>query len=454
MATTSPSIKLIRASDGSGNASAATVQAIRSGGATTIQVDTVQGIPDNFYASMGTPHTFTDPVTGETITVISEATAVDFEGHVDGTDLEIDAIGAGYVDNGSAVGDIIVIRPTTSYANNIADILDVEHNDNGTHGAVTADSLDVSGATTLASLLVGGFDPTVRNLYANAIINGGCMVAQRAAPNISTSYQYGKVDRFAAKGSGTAVSAGTINQNTSTLVAAQKGYEIKLAGVTITGTGIVYLRYRMEAKDALMFKNAATSFSCRVHHDVGSAINATVYIRKANAADNFAAVTDIANSGAVSIPNNTGTLLKFENINTGNIGDVSNGIEIEIQLACGAVTTKNFSFGEFVFSLGAKANAFNPDPYQDVFARCQRYYQVSSNWSWRKYVSNVHRETMKLPVEMRTTPTIAYTAPLGNLGANSTSTNYDQINVDVQYTAGGSGVIDGTWSSISLTAEL
>lgn len=132
MATTSPSIKLIRASDGSGNASAATVQNTRSPGATTIQVDTVQGIPDNFYASMGTPHTFTDPVTGETITVISEASAVDFEGHVDGTNLEIDDIAAGYTDNGSAVGDIVIIRPVTSYANNIADVLDVSHNDDGT----------------------------------------------------------------------------------------------------------------------------------------------------------------------------------------------------------------------------------------------------------------------------------------------------------------------------------
>lgn len=132
MATTSPSIKLIRASDGSGNASAATVQNTRSPLATTIQVDTVQGIPDNFYATMGTPHTFTDPVTGETITVISEATAVDFEGHVDGSNLEIDDIAAGYTDNGSAVGDIVVIRPTTPYANNIADVLDVAHNDNGT----------------------------------------------------------------------------------------------------------------------------------------------------------------------------------------------------------------------------------------------------------------------------------------------------------------------------------
>lgn len=131
------SIDLIRASNGSGNASAATVQSIRSPAATTLDVDTVQGINDTFCATMGTPHTFTDPVTSETITVISEATAVDFTGHVDGSNLEIDTIAPGYTDNGSAVGDIIIIRPTTQWSDNVADVLGVSLNDDGTLKAVT-----------------------------------------------------------------------------------------------------------------------------------------------------------------------------------------------------------------------------------------------------------------------------------------------------------------------------
>lgn len=134
-----PSIQRIRTSDGTGNASVATVQTTRSGGASTIIVDTVQGIPDTFYGSMGTPHTFVDPVTSETITVISEATAVDFTGHVDGSNLEIDEIAPGYVDNGSAVGDIIIIRPTTPWGNNIADVFDVVHEDTGQLKAGAAD---------------------------------------------------------------------------------------------------------------------------------------------------------------------------------------------------------------------------------------------------------------------------------------------------------------------------
>lgn len=127
-----PSIENIKASDGSGNANMATIQSSRSSGATTIDVDTVLGInPGGFAGTMGTPHTFTDPITSETITVISEATAVDFTGHVDGSNLEIDDIAPGYVDDGSIVGDIVIIRPTTQWGDEVADILEVAHNDDG-----------------------------------------------------------------------------------------------------------------------------------------------------------------------------------------------------------------------------------------------------------------------------------------------------------------------------------
>lgn len=114
-------IEQIKGSDGTGNANVATVQSSRAPGATTIDVDTVLGInPAGFCGSMGTPHTFIDPVTSEEITVISEATAVDFTGHVDGSNLEINTIAPGYVDAGNSVGDIIIIRPTTQYADNLA----------------------------------------------------------------------------------------------------------------------------------------------------------------------------------------------------------------------------------------------------------------------------------------------------------------------------------------------
>lgn len=126
------SLAYLPASDGSGNASLMTVQSIRAPGATTISVNTVLGVSTKFTATMGTPHTFTDPITGETITVVSEATAVDFYGHVDSGQLEIDEIAAGYTDLGSEVGDVVIIRPITAWADNLANVLGESLEDDGT----------------------------------------------------------------------------------------------------------------------------------------------------------------------------------------------------------------------------------------------------------------------------------------------------------------------------------
>lgn len=139
-----PSIAYIRSSDGSGDASLMTITQVRTAPATTIMVNTVAGVPTNFFATMGTPHTFTDPVTGETITVISEATAVNFAGRIDSGKVEIVAIAPGETDLGSKVGDIIIIRPTTQWADNLHDVLAESHNDDGSlkNGIVTADKID------------------------------------------------------------------------------------------------------------------------------------------------------------------------------------------------------------------------------------------------------------------------------------------------------------------------
>lgn len=146
------SIDTLKASDGTGNASVATVQSVRSPGATTLVVDTVQGINTKFHATMGTPHTFVDPVTSETITVISEASAVDFVGHVDGSNLEIDTIAPGFTDAGSAVNDIVIIKPTTQWADELAEVLEVTHNDSGTlkDEAVTPEKLITGTGTSWA----------------------------------------------------------------------------------------------------------------------------------------------------------------------------------------------------------------------------------------------------------------------------------------------------------------
>lgn len=244
-----------------------------------------------------------------------------------------------------------------------------------------ADTLDGANASATPS---AGFIPItdsnnmlVANIYRNFIINGSCAVGQRAAPNLSTTSQYGKTDRFRCHATGTAVSAGTINQSVASPVG-RTGNALHLSGITITGTGIIFVRHRIEAKDALDFKNQVASFGVNVYHDVGSSINYTVTIRKATAADNFASTTDIQASSAQAVANTTGTRVVLQNV---SMGDCSNGIEIEVKIECGAVTTKNFYLTEFQFNRGAVAMSFQPPTFAEDLEQCMRYYEKSYNYA-------------------------------------------------------------------------
>lgn len=179
------SIENIKGSDGSGNASVATVQNTRSPGASTIVVDTVLNInTGGFMGSMGTPHTFTDPITSETITVISEATCVDFSGHVDGSNLEIDDIAPGYSDLGSQVGDIIIIRPTTQWSDEVASVLEVSHEDDGTlkDDTVDTDQL-VDSAVETDKINNGAVTP---NKLADETLDGSVTTSQTTTSNSFT----------------------------------------------------------------------------------------------------------------------------------------------------------------------------------------------------------------------------------------------------------------------------
>jgi len=115
------SIKLIRANDDENLASSPKITELRSPGSTTIKVNTVTGLPDYFISEMGTPDLVTNLITNGIV----------FRGHILDNDIIIDDIAVGYTDAGSAVNDVIVLKPTAEWAKNIADILDESHNDDG-----------------------------------------------------------------------------------------------------------------------------------------------------------------------------------------------------------------------------------------------------------------------------------------------------------------------------------
>jgi hypothetical protein len=274
----------------------------------------------------------------------------------------------------------------------------------------------------LSDLQIGINTPTnpsisIKDVYAlsdglgrrNAVINGAMEVAQRSATNLSITAAFGAVDRFACWADGT-VGAGTITQSTSAALATAKT-ALHLSGVTLTGSGVVYQRTRLEASDAQHFLNKTASFSCWVKHDVGSSKNYTITIRKADAENNFSAATVIQTGSAVSVGNNTATQLKLENI---SMGDCGNGIEIEVKCECGAVTTKNFYTSEWQFEPGPVANSFEFLSIADVWAQCNRYLFNISHPSARAiiatglaYSTTNAAFSIVLPTPMRATPTLS-----------------------------------------------
>lgn len=248
-------------------------------------------------------------------------------------------------------------------------------NQNTTGSAHSIDGTLASNAPTAGTIpITDASNILLANPYAPLIINGSCLVAQRTtAPSLSTTSQYGKVDRFRVHATGTAVSAGTITQGTAQTFG-QSGSTLQVSGATITGTGVVLVRHRIEAKNAATLKNQIASFACTVFHDVGSSVNYTIVIRKPTASDNFASTTTISTSSTILVATSTATRIAFENV---SLGDVSFGIEIEISVACGAVTTKNFHYTDFMLNRGTIAMGYTPRPFDVELVACQRYYEKS-----------------------------------------------------------------------------
>jgi hypothetical protein len=299
----------------------------------------------------------------------------------------------------------------------------------------------------------------------NAIINGCGIVNQRV-----TAYTLAKdvynwdvtnltgPDRFEGMATGTAVTAGTYN-NITTASCGVSGYAFRFTNVTLTGAGEIHHRYRMEAKDAVQFKNQTVSFRCQVYQNTGGAINYRIYVRKANAADNFAAVTAISDSGAISVPNTTATSLPYLAI---AMGDCSNGIEIEVVASAGAITTKNFEFTEWQLELGSVATPFEYRPFAQEFGLCMRYcrnftdvtapFRIYSygNAGWEVY------SPIFLGVPMRITPTatVVGTWQMDNCSAFSMTILYPMVvHVKVTVTATGAWAIYPNSADDAFTVE-
>lgn len=119
---------------------ATTVTGTRSAAGTTLQCAALTGWPTATAVHFATYRTDAqgDKVAGS---------QCDWKGIVSGTQLTNLTLKAG-TDVGNAIGETVVCMPTAAWADDVVEGISVEHDQDGTHGVVTATSVATSGSVT------------------------------------------------------------------------------------------------------------------------------------------------------------------------------------------------------------------------------------------------------------------------------------------------------------------
>lgn len=164
------------ASDGAGEAVRANITALRAIGSTTLAVDSLVHWPQKFIATMGT--LLSD-------STLDPATATVFTGHINGTGIVIDTFAPGYTDKGSKVNDVVVIKPTTNWADMMAAIAISSatgwFSALGTWSYSSYDTTNKTGVITVPTDATTTYSPGMRVKFTNnSAVQYGIIVAVTA----------------------------------------------------------------------------------------------------------------------------------------------------------------------------------------------------------------------------------------------------------------------------------
>ena len=244
--------------------------------------------------------------------------------------------------------------------------------------------------------------------FRNAIINGGMQVAQRSAPTITGTPQYGQADRFVAYISGGTGISGTINQGADAQF--KSGYRLWLASLSYT-SGTWAIQQRIESFNSIGLNGSTVTVSFKLYHDFGSSRTVGVSLAKANAVDNFSSVTAIAST--YTSPALTSGV--YSNVSCSFVigaSDATNGILLQINdSSATTVSAKNIIIGDVQLEIGPVATPFERRPIGTELALCQRYYEIGTYFSEYYYSSgwSGKYDTVSFRTTKRAAPTIGGT---------------------------------------------
>ncbi len=269
--------------------------------------------------------------------------------------------------------------------------------------------------------------------FKNLIINPNMQVAQRAAATLSTAWQFGKADRFAVRSTQTPTS-GTITQQTGLSDTISKGASLSIQNISLPG-GSLQIRTRLEAKDVYHLYSGLASLPFRIYHNFGSTVDTTVYINVATAgSDNWTSQVT-RDSRAIQLASGWSTPL----VNALSCGECRSGVEVFIDIACGACSGKQVDLMWLQLEAGSICTVPEFRPFAAELAMCQRYFDKSYNiadapgtvtlngcleQTYRGSNRFYEQAIEKFKQRMRTSPTVTvYSTQTGASGKCSDLTN-------------------------------
>ena len=166
------------ASNGSGDTPLMHITGARAIASTVFNVDSVINVPAKFIGTAGTLLStgFIDPTT-----------KTEFKGHVSGSTLVIDAFEPGSTDTGNTTSQVVIVRPTSGWANRVAQFI-MNATGWGTPEAVTFNGITNTGASTISGLTSANGGLKVTN--ALQLVENTAVTATAPAINSNTCNFY------------------------------------------------------------------------------------------------------------------------------------------------------------------------------------------------------------------------------------------------------------------------
>ena len=219
----------------------------------------------------------------------------------------------------------------------------------------------------------------------NFLTDGNGLVAQGPSVNIPNNstypfYVYGMCDAWKCGFANASGGSMSVTQQAGGL--GRANLCLSLQGVANGSTAPCTIRCRtfVESRTALALRFATASFGCIVAHNMtgGATVDYRITISTPTAVDNFATLTQIAQSplfpvvSALTTPNPIALLGVA-------MGDTSNGICIDVDAIprTNSFSLRFFRLAEAVLCEGATLIPFPNEDFGTILARCQRFYQKS-----------------------------------------------------------------------------